>query len=59
LDDAALGAVLGRSVKDESVHCLDDLVLRRGNWAVAETDLERLRERVSRVVDLPAIIDDR
>jgi hypothetical protein len=58
LDDAALGAVLGRSVKDESVHCLDDLVLRRGNWAVAETDLERVRARVAGVVDLPAAAGD-
>jgi glycerol-3-phosphate dehydrogenase len=58
LDDAALGAVLGRSVKDESVHCLDDLVLRRGNWAVAETDLERVRARVAGIVDLPAAAGD-
>jgi glycerol-3-phosphate dehydrogenase len=53
LDDAALGAVLRRSIQEESVQCLDDLVLRRANWAVAEPDFERLRSRVAGVVDLP------
>jgi glycerol-3-phosphate dehydrogenase len=54
LDQAELGTFLRRIVKEESVHCLDDLVLRRSNWAVAETDLERLREKVAGVVQLPA-----
>ncbi len=58
VDEATLGSILRRIVKEESVHCLDDLVLRRSNWAVAEPDLERLRERVARFVDLPGAPGD-
>ena len=53
MDDATLGADLKRVVHEESVHCLDDLVLRRSNWALSELDLDRLRDRVARYVDLP------
>jgi glycerol-3-phosphate dehydrogenase len=52
-DEAALGAVLRRTVQAESVQCLDDLVLRRSNWAVSEPDLGPVRARVKSLVTLP------
>ena len=52
-DEAVLGATLQRLVQEEAVHSLDDLVLRRSNWAVAERDLDRLRDRVRQFVGLP------
>jgi glycerol-3-phosphate dehydrogenase len=51
--EAELRAELRRIVRDESVQCLDDLVLRRSNWGVTELDLDRLRARVASFVDLP------
>lgn len=56
MDETELGAALQRTAQDESVQCLDDLVLRRSNWAVTEPDLDRLRERASQVINLPATI---
>jgi glycerol-3-phosphate dehydrogenase len=53
LEEAALGATLQRLVREEAVHSLDDLILRRSNWAVAERDLDRLRDRVTQFVGLP------
>jgi glycerol-3-phosphate dehydrogenase len=53
LEEAALGATLQRLVREEAVHSLDDLILRRSNWAVAERDLGRLRDRVTQFVGLP------
>jgi glycerol-3-phosphate dehydrogenase len=52
-DEAALGAVLRRTVEAESVQCLDDLVLRRSNWAVSEPDLGPVHARVKSLVTLP------
>lgn len=56
MDETELGAALQLTAKDESVQCLDDLVLRRSNWAVTEPDLDRLREKASQVINLPAAI---
>lgn len=56
MDEMALGAALQRTARDESVHCLDDLVLRRSNWAATEPDLDRLRERASRILTFPAAV---
>lgn len=52
-DEAALGAMLRRTVETESVQCLDDLVLRRGNWGVTEPDPGPVRARVKSLVNLP------
>lgn len=39
-------------VDDESVRCVDDLILRRTNWAVSGTPLEPLRQRVAALSSL-------
>jgi glycerol-3-phosphate dehydrogenase len=52
-DAAALGAMLHRTVETESVQCLDDLILRRCNWAVTEADLVPVSARVKSLVNLP------
>jgi glycerol-3-phosphate dehydrogenase len=56
MDEAALGAALQLTVKNESVQCVDDLILRRSNWAIAEQNLDRLREQASALVNLPATV---
>jgi glycerol-3-phosphate dehydrogenase len=38
------------TLREESVTCLDDLVLRRSNWATTEVDLDRVRQRVSELL---------
>jgi glycerol-3-phosphate dehydrogenase len=43
--DATRKALLD-TVRDESVSGLDDLIVRRSNWATTELDLERVRRRV-------------
>jgi glycerol-3-phosphate dehydrogenase len=40
------------TVQQESVHSLDDLVLRRTNWSTTETDLDAVRRRIAEL--LPA-----
>jgi glycerol-3-phosphate dehydrogenase len=55
LDASALGATLRRTIKTESVQCVDDLVLRRCNWAVTESDLDSLRATVKSCVNLPEV----
>jgi glycerol-3-phosphate dehydrogenase len=52
----SIGAALKRVVQEEAVHSLDDLVLRRTNWATTEIDLERAYQRVTHLVDLPATV---
>jgi len=54
MEDSALGHELRRTVTEESVQCLDDLILRRSNWAVTDLELDQLRDRVARLVNLPA-----
>lgn len=55
-DGPALAAELRCVVAEESVHCLDDLILRRGNWALEVPELERLRGRVAPLLNLPAAV---
>ena len=45
-DASTVGAALKRVIEEEAVQSLDDLVVRRSNWATTETDLDRVRERV-------------
>jgi glycerol-3-phosphate dehydrogenase len=47
MDRAAADAALRRVVDEEAVCLMDDLVLRRTNWATTEADLARVRERIS------------
>jgi len=47
MDEASAALALRRVADEESVRCLDDLVLRRANWAVTGTDPRRVRERVA------------
>lgn len=55
-DDESVGVALRRVVQEEAVQSLDDLVLRRTNWATTEADLERARQRVMQFVKLPAVV---
>ena len=41
---------------DESVQCLDDLVLRRTNWGTTEPSLDALRARVGAMLQLPETV---
>jgi glycerol-3-phosphate dehydrogenase len=54
-DDESVAAVLRQVVQEEAVQSLEDLVLRRTNWATTETDLDRVRDRVTQLVRLPAV----
>jgi glycerol-3-phosphate dehydrogenase len=53
-DDASLRTTLQQVVAEESVQCLDDLVLRRTNWGMTEADIQKVLQRVAQLVDLPA-----
>jgi glycerol-3-phosphate dehydrogenase len=53
-DTEAVKSALQRVIEEEAVHCHDDLILRRTNWATTEADLERVRARVAQLADLPA-----
>ena len=53
VDDVTLAAELRQVVAEESVHCLDDLILRRSNWAMDVPEMERLRRRVAPFLALP------
>lgn len=55
-DDESVGLALRRVVQEEAVQSLDDLVLRRTNWATTEADLDRARQRVMQFVKLPAMV---
>lgn len=54
LDDARARALLQGLVAAECVLHVDDLVLRRANWATTRSDLAPLCERVGRLTGLPA-----
>jgi glycerol-3-phosphate dehydrogenase len=51
-----VAATMRRVVAEESVHCLDDLVLRRTNWAVTGAPLDTLRSKVAGTFELPETI---
>ena len=51
-DSAVTRAALLQVIEDEAVDRLDDLILRRTNWATTDTDLDPARERVARLVGL-------
>jgi glycerol-3-phosphate dehydrogenase len=53
-DSGVSQSALRRVIEEESVHCQDDLVLRRTNWATTEVDLGLVRARMTQLVDLPA-----
>jgi glycerol-3-phosphate dehydrogenase len=53
MEKASLSSYLSRVVEEESVHCLDDLILRRTNWAVAQPDCCDLRTLAGRLLELP------
>jgi glycerol-3-phosphate dehydrogenase len=53
-DTEAASAALQRVVEEEAVRCLDDLVLRRTNWATTEASLDAVRARVAQLVNLAA-----
>lgn len=55
-DDESVGVALRHVVQEEAVQSLDDLVLRRTNWATTEADLEAARQRVVQFVKLPAVV---
>ena len=42
-------------IDEESVHSMDDLLLRRTNWATTDADLSRLRERLAGLIDMPGM----
>jgi glycerol-3-phosphate dehydrogenase len=48
-DQAKVREALHDVVREESVQSLDDLILRRTNWATTEPHLERLRERLAEI----------
>lgn len=50
-DAAVLRPVLQKVIEEEAVQSLDDLVLRRSNWAVIEPGLERVRQRVAEIMN--------
>src|SRR5262249_22167509 len=45
--EESVRAALLSTVREEAVRTLDDLVLRRSNWAVAHADLEAVRKRIA------------
>jgi glycerol-3-phosphate dehydrogenase len=53
-DAEAVKSALQQVIEEEAVHCQDDLILRRTNWATTEADLERVRARVAQLANLPA-----
>lgn len=58
-----LTALLVQLVREEAVHCLDDLILRRANWRTTEPDLAKIRGRVSELLGSahdwrPAVSDE-
>jgi glycerol-3-phosphate dehydrogenase len=53
VDDAKAQATLRQIVSEEAVKCVNDLVLRRTNWATTEPDLRPVSERVARLTQLP------
>ena len=56
MDAGVVQSMLRRVIEEESVQCLDDLVLRRTNWATTEADLDRVRSRVAQLANLPAAV---
>ncbi len=52
-DPGQLASMLRQVVAEESVQCLDDLLLRRTNWAATEPDLAPLRARVAAALSPP------
>jgi len=56
IEDAAAASMLRSVVSEESVHCVDDLVLRRTNWGATEAELGHLRHRVERLTGLPTAL---
>jgi len=54
-DEGSLHSALKKVVDEESVHSMDDLVLRRTNWATTDADLGQLRERLAALIDLPSM----
>jgi len=53
-DAEAVKSALQQVIEEEAVHCQDDLILRRTNWATTEADLEPVRARVAQLANLPA-----
>lgn len=49
-DAARVREGLMRTVREEAVHSLEDLILRRTNWAITEADLDRVTQRVAELV---------
>jgi glycerol-3-phosphate dehydrogenase len=47
------GSTLRRVIEEEAVHCQDDLILRRTNWATTEVDLGLVRARTAQLANLP------
>jgi hypothetical protein len=54
LDDEAARDLVAGVVAEECVLQVDDLVLRRANWATTQRDLAPLRARIARFTGLPA-----
>ncbi|MDP9198266.1 MAG: hypothetical protein M3O07_03510, partial [Pseudomonadota bacterium] len=46
---------LQRVIDEEAVRCVDDLVLRRTNWATTEANLDAVRARVAQLVNLAVV----
>ncbi len=42
--------LLMQTVHEEAIHSLDDLIMRRANWATTETDLSSLYDRASELL---------
>ena len=57
-DPADCREALLQTVRDEAVQSLDDLILRRTNWATTELDLERVRQRVAELVGTRIALPD-
>ena len=53
-EPGAVRSTLRRVIEEEAVHCQDDFILRRTNWATTEADLALVRNRMAQLTDLPA-----
>jgi glycerol-3-phosphate dehydrogenase len=49
-DIAAVREALARTVREEAVHSVEDLVLRRTGWAATEVDLDAVKRQVSALI---------
>ncbi len=49
----SIRSALQQVIDEEAVHCQEDLMLRRTNWAVTEADLGPVKARITQLSNLP------